>query len=726
MAQRTGQSFRRRCIAWGHRIGVRLETLLEADRDQIMPWAAVAMGIGIALWYHNDGAWWGLLALLLAAVLALLVYRYGPQTRLTALLLWAVLATALGYASIMMRSASVAAPVLDSSRVLDFYAVIRAREDIPARQMTRLTLATQGRQDLPAIVRVNMPIDSARTELRPGAVIALRARLMPPAGAALPGAYDFARRAWFMQLGATGSVLGPVRVVTPANKAAWMQALRREMAATIREQMPGSAGAIGATLATGDRGAISESDAEAMRRSGLAHLLSISGLHVTAMVGAAYILLLKLLALVPPLALRLRLPIIAACGGAVAAIAYTLFTGAEVPTIRACIAALVVLAGLALGRDAITMRVIAAGAIIVMLFWPEAVLGPSFQLSFAAVTAIVALHEHRWTKARFARREEVIWPRLARGIAALFLTGLVVELALLPIALFHFHKAGLYGALANIIAIPLTTFVIMPSLALALLFESIGFGLPFWWLCGMATEALVALAHFVSAQPFAVTLLPTMPDALFGTLLLAGLWLALWQQHWRYWALPVLMVGTVLIVQQRAPDIFVLSDGKHMALRTEANQLAMLRTRSGEFTRAMLMENSAVSAEPVAIEDWPSAKCSPDSCVILVRRGGRDWRILATRSRYYLDALEMAATCRRVDIVISERSLPKSCQPTWLKIDRRFLRDQGGVTIDLVQRQIITVRQQVGTHPWTGFAQHKPSQRAMPQRAAPSRTEPVP
>jgi competence protein ComEC len=229
----------------------------------------------------------------------------------------------------------------------------------------------------------------------------------------------------------------------------------------------------------------------------------------------------------------------------------------------------------------------------------------------------------------------------------------------------------------------------------------------------MATEALVALAHFVSAQPFAVTLLPTMPDALFGTLVLAGLWLALWQQPWRYWALPFLIIGGAIAVQQRAPDIFVLSDGKHMALRTEANQLALLRTRSGEFTRAMLMENSAVSAEPLAIEDWPGSKCSPDSCIISLRRGGRDWTILATRSRYYLDALEMAATCRRVDIVISERGLPKSCKPTWLKIDRRFLRDHGGVTIDLIQRRIITVRQQVGTHPWTGFDQQKLDQRPL-------------
>ena len=206
-----------------------------------------------------------------------------------------------------------------------------------------------------------------------------------------------------------------------------------------------------------------------MRRSGLAHLLSVSGLHLTAVVGAVMLLTLRLLALSPALALRFRLILVAAAAGALAGIAYTLLTGAEVPTVRSCIAALLVLLGIALGREALTLRLVAVGALVVLLLWPESLPGASFQMSFAAIIAIVALHESPRVQAWVSRRDEV-WPlRLGRFLFGLILTGLAVELALMPIALFHFHKAGLYGALANVVAIPLTTFVIMPLEALALL-----------------------------------------------------------------------------------------------------------------------------------------------------------------------------------------------------------------------------------------------------------------
>ena len=188
------------------------------------------------------------------------------------------------------------------------------------------------------------------------------------------------------------------------------------------------------------------------------------------------LLTLRLLALSPWLALRVNLVLVAAGVGAITGVAYTMLTGAEVPTIRACAAALLVLAGLAMGRDAITLRLVATGAIVVLLFWPESLAGPSFQLSFAAITAIVALHEHSRVKALLTRREEGALRRLGRGLLGLLLTGLAVELAIAPIALFHFHQAGLYGALANIVAIPLTTFVIMPVEALALLFDLVGLG----------------------------------------------------------------------------------------------------------------------------------------------------------------------------------------------------------------------------------------------------------
>lgn len=679
------------------------EMQLEKERDQLPLWVPVALGSGIASWYNLANFSWWLAFISLCGGIALLAVVAGRDTRAGKALFWFALLAAIGCALIWYRSWSVAAPVLERPVVTMFNAGIERVEPVLARNMVRLTLSTGENPELPPRVRVNVPLDRAVPELQDGALIQLRARLMPPAMPALPGAYDFSERAWFQGLGATGQALDDIRILRPADPLFALSRYRQQLSAHVQSQMSGAAGAIGATLATGDRGAIDEADAEAMRRSGLAHLLSISGLHVTAVVGAIYLLVLKSLALSPPLALRFRLPIVAAGCAALAAVGYTLMTGAQVPTIRACVAALLVLVALMMGRSAITLRMVAAGALFVLIFWPESLVGPSFQLSFAAVTAIIALHEHPRIKKLFMLREENLPRRVGRFIFSLFLTGLVVEIALMPIALYHFHKAGLYGALANIIAIPLTTFVIMPLEALALVLDSVGLGAPVWWLCEQALSSLIALAHFVSSRPGAVTMLPTMPVAAFGLVLLGGLWICLWRERWRYCGLVPALVGGLMIVATRAPDIYITGDGRHLGIRNDRSELAMLRTRSGDFIRDMIRENAGVEGESQALEDWPNADCNSDACLVTIDNEGRKWVLLATRSSHYISALALSAACRRADIVVSDRWLPASCQPRWIKADRDLLSRVGGMTIDLESQKISTALDWTGRHQWTRY-----------------------
>lgn len=676
---------------------------LERERDQLPLWVPVALGCGIAAWFRlANPAWWLAFVSLCGAVVLFAIIS-GRERRAGKALFWFALLAAIGCALIWYRSWSLAAPVLERPVVSTFNAEIEKVEQVLARDMVRLTLRTGDDPELPPRVRVNVPLEKAHANLQDGALIQLRARLMPPAMPALPGAYDFAERAWFQGLGATGQALGEIKVLRPSDPGFGLAGYRQRVADHVRSRMPGAAGAIGATLATGDRGAIAEEDAEAMRRSGLAHLLSISGLHVTAVVGAVYLLVLKLLALSPALALRFRLPVIAAACAALAALAYTLLTGAEVPTIRACVAALLVLVALMMGRSAITLRMVAAGALFVLVFWPESLVGPSFQLSFAAVTAIIALHDHPRIKAIFMLREESWLRKAGRFTLSLFLTGLVVEVALMPIALYHFHKAGVYGALANIIAIPLTTFVIMPLEALALLLDGIGFGAPVWWLCERALTGLIGLAHFVASRPGAVTMLPTMPVIAFAFVLLGGLWVCLWKERWRFLGLIPALIGVLIIASTRAPDLYITGDGRHVGIRNDRGELAMLRTRSGDFVRDMMLENAGVNGESQALEDWSNADCNADSCLVTIRKGSRDWQIMATRSSHYIPALALSAACRRVDIVISERWLPQACQPLWLKVDRDLLQQVGGMTIDLESRKISTVRDWTGRQHWTRY-----------------------
>jgi competence protein ComEC len=668
-------------------------------------WLPVGLvaGVGAWFWLPSLAAWCGFLAAM--AAIALAGFAFGRGGRIGRAIALFALASLLGCTLIWLRAERGGGAPLARPQVARFAARIVQVEPLPARDATRLLLRPAGVAGLPPLVRVTVAQQDVPTGLMPGAIVLLRARLVPPPSAAVPGAYDYSAVAWFAGIEATGRALDPVRVAVPAARGGpsiWLADARIALTRHILAELPGGKGGVAAALVTGDMGAVTFDDNDAFRRSGLAHLLSVSGLHLTAAVGATMFIALRLLALWPWLALRAPLLLIAAGIGAVCGIAYTLLTGAEVPTVRSLIAALVVLAGIALGREAMTLRLVAAGALICVLFWPDSVAGPSFQLSFAAILSIVAFHELPWTRRAFEKRDENRLRKLGRELVALLLTGLVVEAGLAPIAIFHFHRAGLYGAAANIVAIPLTTFVIMPAEALALLADTIGIGAPLWWVTGRAIALLLWIAHTTGSLPGAVTFVPTMSRAAFALIMAGGLWLGLWRTRVRLLGLVGIAAGTVMTLAAHPADLFVTGDGRHLAIRGEDGTVALLREHTGDYMRSALSEISGRdSDDTILLDDLPGALCGPDTCAATLIRGGRRWHLLATRSPYPVDRRAMALACADADIVVSDRRLPDWCRPRWLKADRTLLGTTGGLAIRLgATASVASVAEREAGHPW--------------------------
>ncbi len=291
--------------------------------------------------------------------------------------------------------------------------------------------------------------------------------------------------------------------------------------------------------------------------------------------------------------------------------------------------------------------------------------------------------------------------KAGRALLALVLTGLAVEIALIPIALFHFHKAGLYGALANVVAIPLTTFVIMPLEALALLFDLVGLGAPFWWLTGRAIALLLWLAYAAAGAPGAVALLPAMPPAAFALIAAGGLWICLWRTRWRLYGLAPVAAGALWALATPAPDLLVTGDGRHLVLRSEGGQLALLRPKAGDYVRDTLAELAAAEPDYLDLDRLPTATCSPDLCAADIESGGRRWRVLATRTPHFVRWDAMVRACGEADIVVADRPLPRGCAPRWLRADRHFLRRTGGLAVTLGDEpHAATVAGRVGGHPW--------------------------
>src|SRR6476659_4638237 len=552
-----------------------VERLLEIERAQLPPWFVVGFGGGIAAWFalDNRDEWQAFLCLAAAACLI----GFSLHGRAGRALGWFALAATLGCGLVWSRSAWVARPRLSHPLVTEVVGTVESVDHLAARDTVRL-LVRPSDPALPPLLRVSIDEDKFPSGIAPDARIQLRSRLAPPPPMALPGTYDFARDAWFKGIGAVGKAMGQITVVTPAEPRG-LDRVRERLRKHVTSRLPAAPAGIAIALVTGDQNAVDEDDADAMRRSGLTHLLSVSGLHIAAVVAFAMFLTLKLLALNERLALRLNLVLVAAAAAAAAGIGNTLLTGAQVPTVRSCVAAVLILAGIALGREAMSLRLIATGALVVLVFRPEALAGPSFQMSFAAVTSIVALHSTGWARRHLQRREEGPIARVLRALLGIVVSGLAVEIALMPLALYHFHRSGLYGVGANIIAIPLTTFVIMPLEAAALALDPVGIAAPFWWLCGRSIDALLGMAHSVASMRGAVALLPSMPGWAFGSMVAGGIWLCLWTRAWRLLGLIPIAIGAAAAALAPAPDLLITGDGRHLAV-VENGRPFILRDRA--------------------------------------------------------------------------------------------------------------------------------------------------
>jgi competence protein ComEC len=346
----------------------------------------------------------------------------------------------------------------------------------------------------------------------------------------------------------------------------------------------------------------------------------------------------------------------------------------------------------------LSIRLIATGALVVLLVRPESLAGASFQLSFAAVTALVTLYSSAPFKRHFERCEEGFPSAALRAFGAMIATGLAVEFALMPFALYHFHRAGLYGVAANLIAIPLTTFVIMPLEAAALLLDAVGLGAPLWSLTGWSIGMLLKLAHAVAGTAGAVAILPAMPRAGFALIVGGGLWIALWSQRWRLWGLAPIAAGALLTLAEPLPDLLVTGDGKHLAVIDEQGTPWLLRDRAGDFVRDMMAENAGFDGDPPPLAAYRQARCSADACVADLGASGRT--LLALRSTQRLDWAELTRACAAADIVVADQRLPRACRGRWLTLDAPRLRTTGGLVIDARKGTVASVAERLKQLPW--------------------------
>jgi len=585
-----------------------------AERARWPLWLPVLLGCGIGLYFALPTEpplmmSWGAAAAF-AGLAAVLRHRHEPGR---AILAAGLCALALGMGLAGLRTWVVAAPVL-SEEIGPLTIVGQVAEVEPLVKGQRIILENIELQRLsPDAVpnRVRMTLMGAQPAFEAGDWLRLRGQLSPPPGPAAPGAFDFQRQSYFQGLGGVGFAYGKAEVVgrAPQSGAASLafalQRLRAQIAARVRAQIPGQPGEVAAALTTGIRGAISEEVLEAMRASGLAHLLAISGLHVGLVAGIVFFAVRAVLALIPAVALRQPIKKYAAFCAIAGALFYALIAGATVPTQRAFLMVTLVLAAVLADRQALSMRAVAWAALSILVFSPEALLGASFQMSFAAVVALIAVFEALRRQAWFHPRDLSLAQRIGRYVLGVALTTLVAGLATAVFAAFHFNRVADYSLAANIVAVPITALWIMPWAVLAFVLMPLGLeGLaltPMGW----GVEAVVAVAREVASWPGAQSLMPAFPTWGLALFALGGLWAAIWRNRWRLWgALPAAM-GLASVALMQSPDVLIDASGKLAAVRTPDGGYSVSTLAAKRFEREVWLRRAGLETEPGR---WPRAK----------------------------------------------------------------------------------------------------------------------
>lgn len=678
-----------------------VKSVLVRQSGTFFLWSPVCLMAGIWGYFAlpREPSSWTFAALLL--LLALLIWLARLRRGLVATML---LLGLLGFSLAKLRTEWVANPAIraPTGEVM----LTGVVEDFELRGPKRaavvlriLALEGKGVTRLPSLARLTL---SGTTRLRPGQVIKAKAQLFPLPSPVIPGGYDHGRTLWFQGIGATGRLYGDI--TSEGSDASWrlrfkaaVQDLRDAIGERIRAVIPPERSGVAEALITGERGSIPREVNDSLQTSGLAHILSISGLHMTLVAGMCFWLVRAVLALSPALATSYPIKKWAAVAGLAMGFAYMILADASVATQRSYIMLAVMFIAILCDRPALSLRNLAIAALIILVAFPEAALSASFQMSFLAVMGILAFHEV-WSK--WLKEEEPAYGPVGRlwrwgyhGLLAVAFTSLAAGGLSSIAAVYHFGRLAPYGLIANLLAFVAMSFVMTMALISVL---AMPLGLEAWPLRAMDWGLIwvQGVSDRVASLPEAQGMVPALPLPSAILLGLAAIVLCLTRGPMRGAALLVSVISFVFIWLREVPDIHVEATAKTMAARGAEGDMVPVQARRGRFAVSQWLRLEGDEALPAEATRRPGWTCVEDVCRASVE--GR--RVV------YVGKEEpaMALPCAEADILVTAFPLRGRCRSVKLRIDRFSVWRKGAhaLYIDGDAIRIETARDLQGERPW--------------------------
>ena len=696
------------------------ENFLATQRHNGLLWVPVLIGAGAGFYFGLKAEPSvmiapGMMGVCLVAGVGL--WFMTRRVQLALILIAAFFLIALGWGVAQWRTDDVAAPVLTKEiKVTMVEGTIQSLDSLEDGKGTRVILRDVSIEKLdpaqtPYAVRISVRKDEG---LMPGQRIRVLAGLNPPSPPVTPGGYDFQRYAWFMRVGAFGfAYKAPVIVEqVPEDKPGLAQSFlnglesfRQSKANRVREVVPEPEASIVSALLLGERAGIPESTWQDIRAAGLAHVISISGLHIALIAGGILFVVRFLMALVPRFALYHPIKKYAAIIALIGCTMYAVMVGLSVPTLRSVIMTGLILVAIMFDRSPFSLRLVALSALVILFTTPEGITGPSFQMSFAAVAALIFFYDETrnwWTR----QNRNAGW--MGKGMLWLLgmaATSIIATCATAPLTLYHFQQFPFYSVVGNLLALPVISFMVMPAAVIAYILMPFGLDFAPLWVMGKGISAMLWISEMVAAWPYASINLPAWPLSSLLCFTVAGLVLMVLIGRVRWLCVVPLVAGIILVATHRPPDIQISSSGKLAMLRM-GDDLYLSNKKTERFTAEAWVREAGT--DPEAVKVWPkegrldhapdSLSCDHYGCLAQVK---------SHEVAFSFDQRTIAEDCTGpAQIIISSKPIPdRSCADKAV-IDMWDLRHGGTHAIRLYDdhAEIKTVTGERGVRPWTSGA----------------------
>ena len=679
------------------------------QKDQIFLWIPVFIAVGIGIYFYLPLEP-PLIILLMPWVMSVILTVSLPQKYKKAGWIIALICT--GMLAGGIRTTQLNAPMLNKKTgPIELEATIETIEKLEQKKGSRLILSkiqTQSlnAQDIPRKIRLQLRADQ---NIAIGQRIQVLASLNPPSAPVIPGGFDFRRHLYFQGIGAVGFIYRAPVIIEPAPNS-WLniQKTRHLIAQNIRENMTERYAAIVSALIVGQKRAISNEDQQALRDAGLAHMLAISGLHIGLVSGALFFIFRMLMASIPVLALNYPIKKIAAILALMGAMLYMLLAGATVPTQRAVLMSAIVFIAIILDRSPISLRLVACAAMVVLLIKPESLLSASFHMSFAAVTCLIYCYDVTRNSWLAYYTQANILKKIMLYFIAICFTTVIASIATAPFALYHFGQVSFMGSFANLIAMPIFTFFIMPFALLGTLLMGIGLEFLPLQIVEIGIIAMLDIAYWAQSLPGASIQIPAWNFISFILLVVGVLWAMIWKGYGKLVAIIPIVVSIILNTSNKTPDILIASSHKLVAFKT-SEKLYVNTKNSEKFILENWQKHHGLTIENTMIlphkgsdknTNKAIAQCGEEGCRIKLKNN----KISFIRSPYATQK-----ECDWADILIALHPVNKQVCNTAIIIDKFDTWKNGAHALWLhnSELKIETIAGNSAGRPWSAYANKK-------------------